>query len=346
MSRQQDRGPLSGGVYGQRGSGGAGATRRVHGWRKLAGSAWGRPVDPQFYGDLELDAGALLSYIEEVRQVAGVHLTVTHLVGRAVAYGLAAVPELRVRLARGREYDRESVDVFFIVATPDGQELTGVKVHDADAKSAVEIAQEVTRRRTAIEAGNDPELGRAKALLAGLPPALLRPALRVGAWLTSDLNLDLSRLGMPRQAFGGAMITSVGMWGVGHAYSPLAHYYRVPLLVLVGAVRKMPVVAGDEIVVRPMLTLTATFDHRYVDGFHAAQFARAVRGYCGAPASFESPLRGDGKRPPDKASAPAPQADARDAPSLGAGTPPGRGAATRTNSPIARDVRPCEGPYA
>ena len=103
-------------------------------------------MDPQFYGDLELDAGALLSYIEEVRRVAGVHLTVTHLVGRAVAHGLAAVPELRVRLARGREYDRESVDAFFIVATPDGQELTGVKVHDADAKSAVAIAREVTGR--------------------------------------------------------------------------------------------------------------------------------------------------------------------------------------------------------
>lgn len=39
--------------------------QRVRGWRKLAGAAWGRPSDPQFFGDLELDAGALLSYIEE-----------------------------------------------------------------------------------------------------------------------------------------------------------------------------------------------------------------------------------------------------------------------------------------
>jgi pyruvate dehydrogenase E2 component (dihydrolipoamide acetyltransferase) len=82
------------------------------------------------------------------------------------------------------------------------------------------------------------------------------------------------------------------MWGVGRAYSPLAHYYRVPLLVLVGAVRKAPVAIGDEVVVRPMLTLTATFDHRYVDGFHAAQFAEAVRGYCQAPAHFEPALPG------------------------------------------------------
>ena len=265
--------------------------RRVDGWRKLAGSAWGPPMDPQFYGDLELDAGELLSYIEEVRRGIGAHITMTHLVGRAVAHGLAAVPELRVRLARGREHERESADVFFIVTTEGGQELTGVKVRGADRKSAAEIAREVSRRCAAIETGSDPELGRGKALLTRLPPGMLRVALHLGAWLTSDLNLDLSRLGMPRQAFGSAMITSVGMWGVSRAYSPLAHYYRVPLLVLVGAVRKMPAVAGDEVVVRPMLTVTATFDHRYVDGFHAAQFAQAIRSYCEAPARFEPALR-------------------------------------------------------
>ncbi len=264
--------------------------RRVHGWRKLAGSSWSRPLDPQFYGDLELDAGPLLSYAEQARHAAGVHLTMTHLVGRAVAHGLAAVPDLRVRLARGREHARESVDVFFIVTAADGQELTGVKVCAADRKSAVEIADEVTRRCAAIQAGNDPDLGRGKALLTRLPPRLLRVALRLGAWLTSDLNLDLSRVGMPRQAFGGAMVSSVGMWGVSHAYSPLAPYYRVPLLILVGAVRKMPVAVGDEVVVRPMLTVTATFDHRYVDGFHAARFAAAVRSYCEDPARFEPGL--------------------------------------------------------
>jgi 2-oxoacid dehydrogenases acyltransferase (catalytic domain) len=264
--------------------------RRVQGWRKLATSAWGPPMDPQFFGDLDLDASPLLSYLEEVRRATGVHITMTHLIGRAVAIGLVEVPELRVRLAGGREHYRDSIDVFFIVTTGHGQELTGVKVCAADRKRAVEVATEVNRRCAAITAGDDPDLGRGKALLTRLPPSMLRIALHLGAWLTSDLNLDMSRFGMPRQAFGGAMITSVGMWGVSRAYSPLAHYYRVPLLVLVGAVRKVPVVVEDEVVVRPMLTLTATFDHRYVDGFHAAQFARAVRSYCEDPARFEPTL--------------------------------------------------------
>jgi hypothetical protein len=123
---------------------------------------------------------------------------------------------------------------------------------------------------------------------------MLRVALRLGAWLTSDLNLDLRGIGLPRQAFGGAMITSVGMWGVGHAYSPLAHYYRVPVLVLVGAVRDSPTVVDGAVAARPMLTITATFDHRYADGYHAAQFAAAMRAYCANPARFEpAPRRSD-----------------------------------------------------
>jgi len=244
-------------------------------------------MDPQFFGDVQVDAAPMLSYIANARRTENVHVTMTHLVGRAVAHGLATVPELRLRRAHGRLYERPSIDVFFIVTTDGGRELTGLKVSRADRKSAVEIAAEVNERCTAIQAGIDPELGRGKTLLGKLPSPLLGAALSISAWLTSDLNLDLRRLGMPQQAFGGAMVTSVGMWGIDHAYSPLAHYYRVPVLVLVGAVRKLPVVVDDAVVVRSMITVTATFDHRYVDGYHAAQFADAVKSYCADPVGCE-----------------------------------------------------------
>jgi pyruvate/2-oxoglutarate dehydrogenase complex dihydrolipoamide acyltransferase (E2) component len=58
---------------------------------------------------------------------------------------------------------------------------------------------------------------------------------------------------------------------------------------------QVPAVAGDEVVVRPILTMTATFDHRYVDGFHAARFAAAVRSYCESPARFEPALPAAGQ---------------------------------------------------
>lgn len=92
---------------------------------------------------------------------------------------------------------------------------------------------------------------------------------------------------MPRQAFGGAMVTSVGMWGVRRAFSPLAAYYRVPVLVLVGAVEQRAVVVDGQVVARPVLGVTATFDHRYVDGAQAVRFAAAAREYCANPVAYE-----------------------------------------------------------
>ncbi len=287
----------------------------------------GPPNDPQFYGELDLDATALLAYIDRVRSETGVHVTVTHLAGQAVARGLAEVPALRVRLARGREHERGSVDVFFIVSAAGGHELTGVKVGAADVKPLADIAREVDRRLAAIEGGRDPEFGRTKTTLAVLPPGLLRCTLRVAAWLTSDLNLDLSRFGMPRQAFGGAMITSIGMWGISRAYSPLARYYRVPVLVLVGAVRPQPVAIDGEVAVRPVLTLTATFDHRYADGFHAAQFSQAVKDYCLDPAACEPPLPASAPQPMAGPAANGPAANGPAAAGLAAAGPAADGPA-------------------
>ena len=104
-------------------------------------------MDPQFFGDMDVDAEPLLTYIEEARRTGGEHVTMTHLVGRAVAHALATVPSVRVRIAHGRLYDRPSVDVFFIVATGGGRELTGVKVTDADHKTATEIGRASCRER-------------------------------------------------------------------------------------------------------------------------------------------------------------------------------------------------------
>lgn len=234
-------------------------------------------------GELDIDAAGLLAYAERLRKETGEHVTVTHLVGKAVAHALIRVPAMNVRLARGRAFPRTSADVFFIVSTADGTDLTGIKIHDVASKSVLDLARELEAGTDAINSGTDEGFRTSKRLMGALPPVVLRRALRVAAWLTSDLDLDLPALGMRRQAFGGAMVTSVGMFGITRAYSPLASYYKVPVLVLVGAVAPQPVAVSGRVVVRPMLPLTATFDHRYVDGYQAAMFAHAVREYLEHP---------------------------------------------------------------
>lgn len=262
-------------------------TIRATGWRRVASAIWGQPNDPQIYGDFEIDATALAAFIDEVRRMTGVRVTVTHVVGKAIAYGLGQNPDLNTRLHRGRFTPRESVDIFFVASLAGGKDVSGVKVREADKKSVVGIAEELADRVGRIRSGGDAEVGGSEGIIDRMPVWLLGPVLRFVTWLTADKNADLRRLGLPRQAFGSAMVTSVGMFGVQKAYGPLAPLYRIPILALVSEVVQKPVVLDDEIVARPILTITATMDHRYLDGAHAARLARSVRAYLENPSAFE-----------------------------------------------------------
>ena len=270
---------------------------KAQGWRKIAAATWGHPNDPQIYGDLEVDAGALTQFVEDARRVTGTRVTVTHVVGKALAHALAENPDLNTRLYRGRFIPRDSVDIFFVVSTGEGRDLSGVKVWNTDQKPVVEIAEELARRAAKIRAGEDADLGRTKTMLAAMPTRLLSVSMRLAAWLTADRNIDLKRYGLPRQAFGSAMVTSVGMFGVQHAYAPLSPYYRIPFLALVGEITPRAVVVDGEVVARPVLTVSATMDHRYFDGAQAARLGRGVRAYLEGPQAFEPPLEPGGDSP-------------------------------------------------
>ncbi|MGI9658589.1 MAG: 2-oxo acid dehydrogenase subunit E2 [Gaiellaceae bacterium] len=259
----------------------------IDSWRKLAAVSWNRPVDPQIYGDIEVDAEALLGFIEQERKKTGSHVTVTHVVGKALAHALAENPDVNVRLSRGHFTRRDSVDLFFVVAISDGRELSGAKIVDADRKSAAEIAEELNSRARSLRAGDDADLGRSRRMLGRAPPSLLRLGLRLATWL-ADRGVSPRALGLPRDAFGSAIVSSVSAFGAEHAYGPLNPWYRVPVLVLVSEVRDKPAVVDGEVCARPLLTVTATLDHRYLDGAHAGRLVRSARAYLENPASFEA----------------------------------------------------------
>lgn len=269
---------------------GRGDKIKVEGWRKIAVATWGHPNDPQIYGDLEVDATAALDFVEDARDATGVKVTLTHMVGKSLAYAFGEHPDLNVRLYRGRLIRRDTADIFFIVSAGGGAELSGVKVTAADEKPVVEIARELDQRVGRIRSGEDAEFGKTKKNLSRTPHRVLHTFLRFAAWLTIDRDKDLKALGLSRQSFGSAMVSSVGMFGIQHAYAPMSPYYRVPLIVLVGEVAKKPVVVDDRIEARPILNLAATLDHRYVDGFHAARLAKSVRAYLEDPKRFEPAL--------------------------------------------------------
>lgn len=256
---------------------------RVSSWRKIAASTWSGPGDPTVYGTMELDAGPALALVERLRKDSGTKVTITHVVGRAIALAFRERPDLNGIIRRGRIHLRDTVDVFFQVAFEGGEDLSGVKVERADEKSIPEIARELQDRAERIRSKNDPTLAKTTSLLGKLPAPAVGAAMKAIAFATYDLGLDLTRFGIPFDGFGSVMVTNVGSFGVVHGYAPLVPFARSTALLTIGAVKDKPVAMDGTVVVRPILTVGGTFDHRFIDGFQAGILSKRFIGLMESP---------------------------------------------------------------
>src|SRR5689334_18464953 len=109
--------------------------RRLSSWRRISVHAWAEPSDPTIYGLIEIDAQNALDYCKAQSQLSATKVTLTHLVGKAVAEAIALRPEVNAVVRRGHYiYERNSIDVFFQVALDEGENLSGAKIEGADRK--------------------------------------------------------------------------------------------------------------------------------------------------------------------------------------------------------------------
>lgn len=257
-------------------------------FRKIAIGTWTDAKDPTVYGALELKMDEALRYLEAFRQRTGKRLTVTHLVGKALANGLAEMPDANAILRFNRIYLRQNVAIFFQVAMQDEQtgqiDLSGVTIRDADKKPLGTWVDEFEKAASKVRAGKDAEKESTRKTFQKLPGFLVGPILDLVSFLLYTLNINPKYLGLPYDAFGSAMVTNVGSLGLEEAYVPLVPYSRVPLLIAVGAVKKIPVVADDgSIVVGQRMKLFASFDHRLLDGAHAAKMSKILHAHFDRP---------------------------------------------------------------
>jgi pyruvate dehydrogenase E2 component (dihydrolipoamide acetyltransferase) len=260
----------------------------LRGWRRVAAHAWRAPQDPSVYALIDIPMRGGLAYLERVRAESGARVTVTHLVARGIALAISRYPQLNGIVARGRIMLRDTIDIFLQVATEGGTDLSGLKIERVDEKGLVEIARETDARVEQLRQHRDRQVERTKSLLDRMPLQLLGPVMRGLAYLTYDLDLDLSRFGVVRDSFGSAMVTNVGTFGLSTALAPLLPFSRTPLVVLVGEVQERPVAEAGRVVVRPMLTIGVTFDHRFMDGWQGGAMAQVFRAYLENPAEFEA----------------------------------------------------------
>ena len=128
-------------------------------------------------------------------------------------------------------------------------------------------------------------------IAAQTPEGLMVPVIRhADRRSLLDLAREIDRLGVaakngrvsPRDLGGSTFtITSLGTLG-GIVATPIVNYPEVAILAI-HKIAKRPVVVDDKIVIRDMMNLSLSVDHRLVDGYDAATFVAEMK------ASLETP---------------------------------------------------------
>ena len=255
--------------------------------RKLAIATWSAPREGNIYGKVILDARPALEYIKKLRQETGEKITLTHLITRAIALTLREPIDLNGYISFGRFVPHKTVDLSIIVAIDGGRNLSMVKLKEVDEMSVSEIARQLNQRVTEVRSGKDKDMKQTMSTARWVPWFLLGPLLTLVGWVSSGLGFSIPAFGVRAFPFGAGVITNVGVFGVDEAFVPPTPFARVPLYLLVGALREAPYVEGGEVKIRQEVTLTATLDHRFVDGAQAAVLARKLREVFANPESID-----------------------------------------------------------
>jgi len=133
-------------------------------------------------------------------------------------------------------------------------------------------------------------IGMATQTPSGLTVPVLRHAESRDLW---NCALEITRLAdaarsgkAAREELSGSTITitSLGALG-GIVTTPVINYPEVAIIG-VNRIVERPVVRAGQVVVRKMMNLSSSFDHRVVDGWDAAAFIQHVRGLLEQPATL------------------------------------------------------------
>lgn len=133
----------------------------------------------------------------------------------------------------------------------------------------------------------DVNVGMGVAVDSGLIVPVIRNADQKSLLEIARASRDLAQrarqnqLGRDEVAGGTFTISNMGMLGV-EAFTPIINWPECAILG-VGQISERAVVRDGQIVVRPTMWLSLTFDHRIVDGAPAAQFLARIRQLLESP---------------------------------------------------------------
>jgi len=245
-------------------------------WRDFAIAAYKAPADSKIYGTFEIDITETMRYIQK-RKAEGKRLTVTNFVAAALSRALYEdIPDINCFVRRGKVVYRQDANVCISVSVKEGKEMTGLVIPKTQELSVSEIADYAAERIEKKRKGEDAGAFAAKDVVAKIPWPFRRPVFLFIKWWIFDLGFSFPFLKIPHDPFGSIMLTNIGTWGLTTGMPALFPIGKLPAVLSIGKIEKKPVVVDGQIVIRSILPISGTFDHRIVDGAQGGKLAHGI----------------------------------------------------------------------
>ena len=252
-------------------------------WRTISTAVYGAPNEGKIYGIIDVDVTEAWEMIKHHRS-EGHRITMTHLMAAAIGRSLGwDIPEMNGFVRRGTVVAREDVIVTVAVNMHGGKEMTSVKLYAAHKKTVFQIADEIRDRVSKARAGSDNSTMENKSLMSKIPWPFRRMAFLLIRFITSTLGIEIKSLGMGHNAFGSILLSNIGTHGLSIGMGALFPGSKLPGVLVMGKEEEKAVVVDGKIVIRKILPLAGTFDHRIVDGFHGGMMAHHIKRYMENP---------------------------------------------------------------
>jgi pyruvate dehydrogenase E2 component (dihydrolipoamide acetyltransferase) len=166
--------------------------------------------------------------------------------------------------------------------------MGSVKVENADQLTTAEISEEIGKNIANSRKGNENDTMQSKSLLAKLPWPFRNWLFKIYKIITINWGISVPGIGLDSNSFGSYIVSNIGTVGLDTGFASLLPSSNISFVFVLGSVNKKPVVVNDEIVIRRVMLMASTLDHRVVDGSHGGLLFRFIKQIAKKPEILDS----------------------------------------------------------
>ena len=254
--------------------------------RKFAIASWDEPREPILHLKEEVDIEPIEEFLQKYNtENPEAKVTMTAVFARALGAALSRTGRTYGKIAFGQFIPLKSVDLSVAVDIA-GENIANLVLKGCNLNGIAHLAGQMRKSVKPLKEKKDPNFNKQVSTFQYVPAFLFDALMRIIIWVNYDLGIPIPFLKMPENAFGCGVLTNVSGWHVRDTFAPLVP----PLMSVVTALMNKPVeravVRDGKIVIRKVMYLNITFDHRFADGSDADKMIRALHEVLENPNKF------------------------------------------------------------